>query len=346
MNIRGLGRVKAEWGKLRGQMSPGPMVLLYHRVAELQQDPHLLAVTPEHFEEHLLALRQHFQVVSLSELKESLARGRRPGPVVALTFDDGYADNIEAAFPLLKKHGIPATFYLASGFVGTMRESLNDDLERLLLLSQQCPDQLYLTFRGKPFVWAMRSRDTRDKNATPIAVWNIRSDIDPTPRHRAHREIHDLLRAIPPVEREEVLEQLRSQCGDPGPARATHRAMSWNQARHMGACDLTDLGAHTVHHPWLSALSLKEQRMEILESKRALEKQINRYVASFAYPYGTRQSYTAETVNLLKELGFTNACSNFRERIGRRTDLFQLPRSVVRDWDGDEFLRQLRAGRL
>jgi len=346
MRIRGLGRIKTEWATLRGQMSPGPMVLLYHRVAHLQQDPHLLAVTPEHFEEHLLALRQYFRLVSLSELKESLARGRRSGPVVALTFDDGYADNMEAAFPLLKKHGIPATFYLASGFVGTMRESLHDDLERLLLLPQQCPDQLHLIFGRKLFVWAMRSRDTGDKNTTPAAVWNIHSGIDPTPRHRAHREIHDLLRAIPPVEQEGVLEQLRSQCGNPGPARTTHRAMSWDQARHMGDCELTDLGAHTVHHPWLSALSLKEQRMEILESKRALEIQIDRSVASFAYPYGTRQSYTAETVGLLKDLGFTYACSNFRERIGLRTDLFQLPRFVVRDWDGDEFMRQLRTGRL
>jgi len=346
MRIRGLGRVKAEWAKLIGQMSPGPMVLLYHRVAHLQQDPHLLAVTPEHFEEHLLALRQHFRFVSISELTESLARRRRPGPVVAMTFDDGYADNIEGAFPLLQKHGISATFYLASGFVGTMRESLHDDLERLLLLSPQCPDRLHLIFGGKRFVWAMRSRDTGDNSATSVAIWNTCSDIDPTPRHRAYREIHDLLRTVPPVEREGVLEQLRSQCGDPGPARTTHRAMSWDQARHMRACELTDLGSHTVHHPWLSALSLKEQRMEILESKRALEKQIDRPVTSFAYPYGTRQSYTAETVGLLKELGFTNACSNFRKRIGHRTDLFQLPRFVVRDWDGDEFLRQLRTGLL
>ena len=122
--------------------------------------------------------------------------------------------------------------------------------------------------------------------------------------------------------------------------------MSWDQARQMAACELTNLGAHTVNHPYLSALPLKEQREEILESKRSLEKQIGRPITSFAYPYGTRQSYTAETVGLLKELRFTFACSNYRERIGRRTDLFQLPRLVVRDWDGDQFLRQLRTARL
>jgi peptidoglycan/xylan/chitin deacetylase (PgdA/CDA1 family) len=346
MRIRGLGRLKTQWARLRGQLTPGPMVLLYHRVAQLQGDPHLLAVSPEHFEEHLLALRQHFEVSSLSELTECLARGMRPSPVVALTFDDGYADNAEAAFPLLNKHGIPATFYLASGFVGSTRECLHHDLERLLLLSPQRPDQLHLLVAGKPFVWAMRLREAEKRIASPVGGWNMESKTDPTARHRACREIHGMLRVIPPVEREGVLEQLRSQCGDPGPARSTHRAMTWDQARQMAACELTDLGVHTVNHPYLSALPLKEQRAEILESKRALEEQIGQPVTSFAYPYGTRQSYTAETVGLLKELGFANACSNFRNRIGRLSDLFQIPRFVVGDWNGDEFLRQIRKGRL
>ena len=110
--------------------------------------------------------------------------------------------------------------------------------------------------------------------------------------------------------------------------------------------DLIELGAHTVNHPYLSSLSTEEQRMEILKSKKTIEEQINKPVASFAYPYGTRQSYTSETVSLLKELKFANACSNFRGRIGSRTDLFQLPRFLVRNWDGDEFLQRLKAGQL
>ncbi|MEI6415372.1 MAG: polysaccharide deacetylase family protein [Pseudomonadota bacterium] len=321
------------------------MVLIYHRVAKIQQDPHLLAVTPAHFEEQLLVLRRHYPVVTLSELTENLMRGRCPGPMVVLTFDDGYADNAEAALPLLKKHDIPATFYLASGFVGTTREYLQDDLERLLLLSPQCSDELHLTVDGKSFVWAIRSWEGGNTMAS-AAGWSILSKTDPTPRHRTYREIHNMLRTRSHAEQERVLEQLRDQCGDPGPARSTHRGMSWNQARQMASCESIELGAHTLNHPWLSALSLKDQRMEILESKRVLEKQIDRPVNSFAYPFGTRQSYTAETVGLLKETGFKNACSNFRERIGCRTDLFQLPRFLVRDWNGDEFLQRLKAGWL
>ena len=344
MKVRGLGGLKAKWAKLRGQLTPGPMVLLYHRVAHLPQDPHLLAVTAKHFEEHLLALRRHCRVVSLSELVESL--GNRTGAGVALTFDDGYADNAETAMPLLEKHNCSATFYLASGLVGSAREYLQDDLERLVLLAPDCPDELHLTVGGQHYLWGMRSRNPEHKDALTAGGCSMTSEKDPTPRHRAHREIHALLRRASPSERERGLEQLRCQCGDPGPARSTHRAMSWDQARQMVACKLADLGAHTVNHPYLSVLPLAEQRTEILESKRTLEEQIGRPVGSFAYPYGTRQSYSAETVGLLKELGFSNACSNFRDRIGRLTDLFQIPRFVVRDWNGDEFLRQIRKGRL
>jgi len=346
MRVRGLGRLKMTLARIRGQLAPGPIVLLYHRVVNIQRDPHLLAVAPEHFEEHLLALQRHFQTISLGELTKCLARGKHLGSMVAITFDDGYADNSETVLPLLAKHDIPATFYLTSGFVGTTRENLHDDLERLVLLSTHCPSQLSLNVGGRPFNWTMQLQDTGSTIATSIAGWNMESRTNPTPRHRAHRDIFNLLRPLSPVERESVLDQLRAQCGDPGGSRSTHQAMSWDQVRRMARCELIELGAHTVNHPCLSMLSLPEQRMEIRESKQVLEEQIGRSVVSFAYPYGTRRSYTAETVSLLKELGFANACSNFRERIGHRTDLFQLPRFIVRNWDGDEFLRQLRRGRL
>ena len=346
MRIRGIGRLKTQWAKLRGKLMPGPMVLLHHRVAYLPHDPHLLAVTPEHFEEQLLVLRKHYRIVSLSELTEALKKRQNPGMVVALTFDDGYADNAEIALPILKKHGIPATFYLASGFVGTTREQLQDELERLLLLTSQFPDQLHLTIGRKSIMWDVHSQASGNTIAASLDEWNMESPIDPTPFHRAHRDIHNLLRSVTPAEREAVLKQLRSQCCDPGSARLTHRGMSWEQAKHMAASDLIELGAHTVNHPFLSSLSTEEQRMEILNSKKTIEAQTNNTVTSFAYPYGTRRSYTAGTVNLLKELRFSNACSNFRGRIGAGTDLFQIPRFLVRNWNGDEFLRRLKSGQL
>jgi peptidoglycan/xylan/chitin deacetylase (PgdA/CDA1 family) len=319
------------------------MILLYHRVTHLAQDPHLLAVTPEHFEQQLLALQKQRRVVSLAELREKSKRGQNSEPVVALTFDDGFADNATTALPLLKKHGVPATFYLASGYIGTTQEFLQDELERLVLLSAQCPNELRFTVGGKDWAWTTRSENKADANAGS-AGWSVISKTDPTPRHRAHREIHRLLVGLASSERETLLNQLRCQCGDPGPARITHRAMTWDQARNMAGCELVELGAHTVTHPCLRGLSIADQRQELSHSKRCIEEQTGRPITSFAYPYGDRAAYSQETIKLAKEIGFTNACSNFRERIGGRTDPFQLPRMVVRDWDGEEFLQRLKAG--
>jgi peptidoglycan/xylan/chitin deacetylase (PgdA/CDA1 family) len=346
MRIRGIARLKGQWSRIIGQLRPGPTILLYHRIAQPAVDPQLVAVTPAHFEEQILALRRHYRVVSVSELVSNFRSGRSNGSMISLTFDDGYADNAEVALPLLQKHAVPAMFYLASGFVGSAREFLSDDLERLLLTPPQCPDALHLTIGGKPFACAMRSRDAEPESIVSDGEWNITSKTDPEPRHRAYRALHALLRASPPAEREQVLDQLRSQCGDHGPARLAHRAMSWDQARDMASCELVELGAHTVNHPWLSSLTLTEQRKEIVNSKRVLEQQIGRPMTSFAYPYGTRESYTTETVAMVKGAGFGNACSNFRERICGHTDPLEIPRMVVRDWDGDQFLQRLTAGRL
>lgn len=346
MRVRGIGRLREGWAKLRGQMDPGPMVLLYHRVARLDQDPHLLTVSPQNFEEHLLALRKHYETVSLAELINGLAHRQRFGAVIALTFDDGYADNAETVLPLLLKHGIHATFYLASGFVGSSAEQLQDELERLLFLSPQCPDVLRLMVAEKTFVWALRSPDTKSPVHLPVVKWNIESNNDPTACHRAMREIHALLRILPPATRKEALDQLRSQCGDDGIARGTHRAMSWDQARELANCELVEIGAHTVNHAYLSALPIRDQRAEIIESKRTIQQKIGHPVISFAYPYGTRESYTPETVRLLIKSDFNNACSNFRQRIGRKMDTFQIPRFVVRNWGGEEFLSQIHKGRL
>ena len=91
----------------------------------------------------------------------------------------------------------------------------------------------------------------------------------------------------------------------------------------------------------LSELSSEEQRAEIRSSKQRLEDMIGRRVPSFAYPYGTDTSYTVDTVAIVREAGFDQACSSFRRGVWRLTDRYQLPRNVVRNWSGDEFARSL-----
>ena len=105
---------------------------------------------------------------------------------------------------------------------------------------------------------------------------------------------------------------------------------------------LIEVGAHTVTHPVLSALPIEAQNAEVQQSKSDLEEVLGRPVTSFAYPFGSAADYTEETIAAARRAGFLRACSNFPGVVGPDTDRFQLPRFLVRDWDGDEFDRRLR----
>src|SRR5690606_6268251 len=94
------------------------LILMYHRVERLANDPQLLAVTPERFAEQLEILTRHYRVVSLHELNRTLRAGRSLRRMVALTFDDGYADNLYNAKPLLERFDCPATVFVTTGQTG------------------------------------------------------------------------------------------------------------------------------------------------------------------------------------------------------------------------------------
>jgi len=123
--------------------------------------------------------------------------------------------------------------------------------------------------------------------------------------------------------------------------RRTHRTLTPQEVIGLADGGLVEIGSHTVTHPVLSALPLIAQRAEMDGSKACLEEILGRPVASFAYPFGGRSHYTEQTVAAVREAGFERACSNFAGTVRRGTDRWQLPRFLVRDWDGGEFARNL-----
>jgi peptidoglycan/xylan/chitin deacetylase (PgdA/CDA1 family) len=113
--------------------------------------------------------------------------------------------------------------------------------------------------------------------------------------------------------------------------------------RALAAGGLVEVGAHTVSHARLSAIPAAVQRDEITGSKRTLEETLGRSVTSFAYPFGGPEHYSADSVALVKEAGFARACSTSPGLVQRDSDVFQLPRVIVNDCDGDAFEARLRA---
>lgn len=302
--------------RLRNLREPPLVVLIYHRVVELSHDPQRLAVRPDRFREHIRALRASFDILRFEQDWSSLTR-----PAVVLTFDDGYADNLEHALPILKQLHAPATFFIATGYVGGSREFWWDELERVLL-------------RG--------GAGQILQHIGPVTMARRYDGARADEREALYHDLHPRLKQLSIADREAVLVELNQAFADvPGP-RATHRVMRADEVVQMGASEVVTLGAHTVWHQPLSSLSAAVQREEIECSRAALQAWTTHPVSVFSYPFGNHDDYTPQTVALCRDLGFDRVAANHPGVVRAGTDPMQVPRFLVRDWSANELMQRLR----
>jgi peptidoglycan/xylan/chitin deacetylase (PgdA/CDA1 family) len=317
------------------------VILLYHRVARHVNDPCGLAVRPRYFARHMRVLRRRVRVVPLAELADDVAGGDGDARV-AVTFDDGYADNLLNAAPVLAAEGVPATVFVATGMIGSRREPWWDDLERLLLSRTELPRVVRLSVNGVEHRWECAGAEKRGwRDVMRQRRWCVWHESDPTPRHRMYRELSGLLRPLGQDAQHSVLEELARLARRPVQGRRSHRWLTADEVARLAGVPGIELGAHTVSHVSLAHHPPAVQRREIEESKAALESMIGREVTSFAYPFGGRGAYTAETVGLVREAGFRRACSAAGGAVTAADDRFDLPRVSVGDWPSEEFERRL-----
>jgi len=310
-------------------------VLLFHRVADLTSDPWGLSVSPERFAEQLEFLGSEYRALALHELVQALDGGRIPERSVVVTFDDGYADNLEVASPLLEAHGVPATFFLASGYIGSDREFWWDELDRLLLQPGVLPPKLELELGGTVLHRGLEEwEEYPEEMQTEHRTWRA-WDEPPTARHALYRELYFALQPLGEEQRSEALTALHSWAGQTPGARASHRVLTEDEVRALNRLEEVEIGAHTVTHPRLSSLSPAEQQREIVVSKQGLEEILEAGVTSFSYPHG---SVTTETTALVERAGFVCACAADRKHPISRASRFELPRGEVCAWWGSSDL--------
>jgi peptidoglycan/xylan/chitin deacetylase (PgdA/CDA1 family) len=264
-----------------------------------------------------------------------------PPRSVVVTFDDGYADNLHNAKPFLERYDIPATIFLATGYIGHEREGWWNELDRLVLQPGTLPETLRLQVKGRTYRWELGQAASYSLHSYHSnRFWRAWEEV-PGPRQALYRSLYDLLYPLAEGERREILDELLTWAGAEPVSRRTHRFLSLEEVASLAQGELVEVGAHTVTHPALSALPVAMQRDEIQRSKNRLEEILDRPVTSFAYPYGTQKDYTKGTAALVREAGFACACSAVEGIVGSSTDRFQLPRVFVQDLGGDEFAKRL-----
>jgi peptidoglycan/xylan/chitin deacetylase (PgdA/CDA1 family) len=288
------------------------LVLLYHRVTTVAHDPFGLAVRPDRFAQQCEFLRRRCDVVPLREMRGGSGE-------VAVTFDDGYADCVDAR-DILADSQLPATFFVTSGRLGESSDFWSDRLGKLLLDQEPAVGQVELEIGGRP-LWA----DIRSSNS----------------RERAHLALYWRLRPLPTAVISSTLDELAAQVGVPITDPESHRWMDPEELRDLAAGELVDVGSHTLTHPLLRKLPPEEQWREIDGSRRDLEALLATRVHTFSYPFGGHDAFDAMTSALVRDAGYDLACTATGGLVELDCDPFRIPRNTVGDWEVGTFERWL-----
>lgn len=289
------------------------VVLMYHRVAAPERDPYGLAVTPERFAEQMQLLHDRGDVVPLQEVLDGGAATR-----VAITFDDGYADNATTAAPLVAQAGLPVTWFITTGTLGGRRFWW--DRLATAMLAEDTPDGVDVTAAGR-------------------GLW-LSLD-DPAARLTSLAFLHRRLRPLPPDELADVVEDVLSRL-PPSPAPVDALTMTVEQLRELAAAPLAEIGAHTRTHLQLAGQREELQRSEIAGSVEDLRVLLDREITAFAFPFGSPSAVGALAPRLARAAGCRLACSTEAGSVTSRSDRYRLPRLNVSDWTDEELAERIR----
>lgn len=315
--LRGLYRgVRAGRNWLLNVLDCPVVVLVYHRVAELYDDPEMIAVAPGNFRRQMEFLKQHVPILRLEDPWSD-----RPGPAVVITFDDGYADNVLQALPILEEVGVPASFFVSTAHLGTNQVFWWHRLEAVLLREGTFPARFEL-------------KDPRFGRAWATASFEQRQAL--------YAELGMHMRRLDPDRRDAWIGQLEQWAGPAAVPADLHRLMTREELQLLAESPWAAVGAHSVSHTALAALTEAQQREEIFSSKQALETLTGQEITLFSYPFGRKSEYNRISIDLCRAAGFTRAAANFPGQVHRWTDPLQLPRHLVRNWDLETFAAELK----
>lgn len=286
----------------------GFTILLYHGVSRCHhrgiENCSRKHISADRFDEEMQLLATTGRVGALTELLADLEQGRSVAGRVAVTFDDGFENNYSVAFPILQRHGVPATFFLTTGFIGSSRVFWVDKLE--YLLNETHAEIIAVTTMGREF--DLTSPDARQTTLT---------------------EIKRALKRQPALVDATIADIERSAGVVPHYDYADYRMMSWDQVRDMHRSGLCAFGPHTVDHTILSHVSRPEKERQVRESKARLEHELSAPVTVFAYPEGQQDHFDDDVVDIVRRAGFSAAVSAIFGCNTTGTSRYHLHRNMV-----------------
>ncbi len=258
---------------------PAFPILAYHRVND-EGDPFFPSTSTEAFERQMAFIARAYVVLPIGELVERMERRAVPRNALAITFDDGYRDNLTHAAPVLARYGLPATVFLASGFIGTAEVPWFDQVALALKSTR-----------------AVACRIAEDR-AVPLG--------SSAGRLSALTRIVEWLKSLPHAAMRQEIDLLLTDLGVTDQGTFKSWMLNWDEVHAMLGLGF-DVGAHTVSHPILSRVSAERAWAEIDGSRAMIEAGCGRRPRTFAYPNGKPSDYSETVVRLVRRAGFTCA---------------------------------------
>ncbi|MCI0662032.1 MAG: polysaccharide deacetylase family protein [Acidobacteria bacterium] len=299
--------------------------LLYHRVTTeskvpMPPNPSINITLPvTEFEQQIAYISKHYNCVALPEAVERLAEGTLSNRTIVVTFDDGYRDNLLHALPVLERHGVPATIFVATGLIDGTCVPWWYELEALLYRL----DALEVSWKERSFVWKLET---------------------PAQRYAAISELSSLFREMSIDDQNAFMEKVRKLC----PSKFTFESefLSWDELIKLDRHPLITIGAHTKNHPVLSRATAAELGEELAGGKEILKNRLGHSVDHLAYPFGGSSEVGRREFEAARDAGFRSA---FTTRFGHlhamhRKFLHSLPRIIIDYGDTISRFKQKLAG--
>jgi peptidoglycan/xylan/chitin deacetylase (PgdA/CDA1 family) len=275
------------------------LVLGYHNIESTWFWPSRPGAGIATFARQMRVLHRIANVVPLEDALDALAAGRPlPPRAVALTFDDGYRDNLELAAPVLRGYGMPATIYLVPGFLSGEQHAWWERLG-----------------------WAVgRARARRVRlDGHELVLGDDGA---------ALRAVETLVKRMTHDGRMNAVERLVEDLRPSGEYRADELFLDWDAARGLVPAGMT-VGSHTLSHAILGRETAADQRVDLRESRRLLQRELSAEVATLAYPNGTRDDYDDATFAAAREAGYSHAVTAWGGPVSADAPPFEITRSMV-----------------
>jgi peptidoglycan/xylan/chitin deacetylase (PgdA/CDA1 family) len=255
------------------------------------------------FDQQMRFLRERYRPVSLEDIVGAVAGQQALPPLaVAVTFDDGYRDNLEYAFPVMKKHGIPGAFYITAGCVEGGEPLWTSRLRYYFMATRQPSLAL---------------------DGGPASVLDLTT---PASRHASFARTIALIKSAGKVRGGEMFRDVEAKLRVTDLAPLTDAMLTWDEVRALSRGGMT-IGAHTLTHPNLPGLPPDEAVAEIGGSKTLLEERVEVPVLHFAYPNGRGVSHFNDPVReMVRKAGFLSSVTSINGPVLRRDDPFTLRR--------------------